>query len=331
MVTILDWLGGGTSHCRTGDLVEMDELGIESIIVPSLTNGLQGFLIGLFVNLQTESKPLITNVLREIADTIGEKYASVRRLIFLESIGNATSLAELAQAFISLLPPVRYMALKREGEIFGLRLNIEEDYLGGYEAMTDDEIADTICDNDICTKLSIRGSEVEVYFDTLTCGAGFDPYLASLRAQANLREVASRLTDDSAFRSVIRSELERVRASLLSQLGEERGAISACRNLYLVDSVYRHYARGEVILTNNQCRAFMSQKLKRDMRTGFHIAGKATKKYAADIARLLNHRLAFEAIGTTSLRIRWQPQNGPDSIGRTGNEAHKQQKAYALY
>jgi len=307
ILEILDCLqtGGASPGSFGSDLRSRDE--IHKIVIPSLSQGLQGFVFGVFTGLRAEHQPFIINQLQQFAATLGEKCAWMRERECLEALERASSLFDFAHAFLTLLPPVTHVVFESGSELIGFRLREEVGYLAGYEVLTEEHCVTARDDgeNDVFDT-NATGRMIRVRTKMVDNPNGLNAVYAAIRTQARVTAVLSQLRSENGLKPLTRTVLDPVRASLERQIKEGRGAAAACKKLYLIDFASRHYEKGEMLMSNQKCRDFVRRMLG-DTVNGYHVSGKAAEKYEAEIAKVLPNSFGFESLTRQSVRVRWRP------------------------
>jgi len=308
ILSILDCLqlGGASLECFGSKFRASDEE-IYKIAIPSFSQGLQGFVFGMFNRMRAEHQPFIINQLQQFATTLGEKCAWVRERQCLEAMERASSLSDFAHAFRCLLPPVTHVVFESGSELIGFKLREEADYLAGYQLLMGEQCVAARDDgeNDVFDT-NATGRMIRVRTKMVDNPNGLNAVYTAIRTKARVTAVLSQLRSENGLKPLIRTVLDPVRASLERQIQEGRGAAAACKKLYLIDFASRHYEKGEMLMSNQMCRDFVRRMLG-DTVNGYHVSGKAVEKYEAEIAKVLPNCFGFEPLTRQSVRVRWRP------------------------
>jgi hypothetical protein len=103
-----------------------------------------------------------------------------------------------------------------------------------------------------------------------------------------------------------RAELGSLYHGLQRQIRDGRGAFAASKKLFLVEAALHNFDVGEAVLSNNKARQYTEHVLGKP-NPGYHVAGKAAKKFEEDIGKMVPQRFVFEPVSTHSVRVRWRP------------------------
>ncbi len=124
--------------------------------------------------------------------------------------------------------------------------------------------------------------------------------------KTNMLRITSSLEQSSNMRAIRRNELVLVSESLERQIADGIKAQAACKVLYLLDTVIKHYDEGQARIHNDGCRKFMIRKL--GQAVGYQVTAKASDKLVRDVEKLVQG-LQFEAPTNAVLQLRWRPAN----------------------
>jgi hypothetical protein len=309
ILTVLDWLD---SRCEGGPLrlARRRSDNADIISIPALRHGLQGLAVGLFRNLNFEQKTLVQSLLREFAETMGEKTAQIRAQNWLKDAPTLTTLENLVRGVINLLPPIRQIVIQRAGVAYGLRLQEEADYLAGFLPIPKEDVAHLVQASPVePLELNLGEQRFRVFLGMLENCEGLNPDFTGLRMRMHLDVMLSQFTGPYCLKPLSRPELDAAAAELERRIEDKgRGAVIASHLLYLLCHVREHYNDAEMIMTNVQCRKFMKQRLGWEPKTGYQVGGNASGEYASNIEKILPGQFRFEPRGMSSLRACWQPQ-----------------------
>jgi hypothetical protein len=283
---------------------------IHRIIIPAFGNGLHGLTLGLFANLDLQQQLIVANRLQQVTTTIEEFYAHERRQQAATALRVASTLGEVANAVLLVMPPIASLHLRSERDTFSYTLQMEDEYCAGYAPGAPPTPPPWASGTEPTCEIIVAGRRIEIFVVPLESYPDLDAVMTTLRMHSNLRlppfvtnPVETSCTPGEKHLSL--RDLLIVRTSLERQITQKRGAQVACRNLYLVDLAERYHADGEAVIYNQGARSFMQERLKECR--GYQVCGKALKKYEIHINRLLPGRFRFEPMTETSVKVLWTP------------------------
>jgi hypothetical protein len=304
--SVLGWLGKPPRARNVDELASFESVDLQKVVIPAFNAGFQGIVFGVFRSLPETLQPFVINQLQQFASTIGEHLAYHREQELASALERAQNLNDYARAFMAFLPPVEHAVFGSDMQMLGFRTCREVDYLAGYQPIERAAIDAAFDDpeNEIIEPHGL-GSKIRIRIKMLGDAAGLSPTFTIMRLRPRLSIFPSLSTDET--KSLSRVELASIYHSLRRQVLEGRGAITACKKLYLIDAVIQHFDEGEVSLSNNKARDFLQRILGKPI-AGYHVAGKAAKRFEAEIEKLAPERFVFEMLSTHSLRVRWHPK-----------------------
>lgn len=275
---------------------------VRKMIIPCLVSGFQGIVFGVFQRLPARLESFVASQLQQFSATVGENVTALRAEACRVALQNATSLWDHAQAFLGLLPPVENLVCIRSKEKVGLRLVREGMYLGGYRRMNSADIDQALADRQ-SHRLSSSEADVQTYINV---AAGLDN-ISSTFMILRMRPQIENMPMLSAYNTepLTQSELNAIHTGLRRQVRQSRGAIAATKKLFFIETVLQHYERREITLSNAMAKEFAERILGRSV-TGYHVTGKAAKKFETDVQKLAPKRFSFQRLSTSAIKVRWR-------------------------
>jgi hypothetical protein len=306
ILSVLRWLRHPIEGRKIEELIAIESVDLQKIAIPAFNGGFQGIVFGFFKALPEDLQPFIINQLHQFASTLGEYLAYHREQELALALERSENLADYARSFMEFLPPVEHAIFGSDSQMVGYQAVREAQYLAGYRLIERTELASAFEDpqNEIIEPNGL-GSKIRIRIKMLTDAIGLSPMFTISRLRPRLSVFPALSTDET--QPLSRVELATIYHRLRRQVLEGRGAITACKKLYLIDAVLQQFDQGEVLLSNNKARDFLKRSLGRTI-AGYHVAGKAAKRLETEIAKLMPDRFVFEMLSTHSLRVRWRPK-----------------------
>jgi hypothetical protein len=304
--TVLEWLDGRYGLNDIELLNKHQNSGVEKIFIPAFNGGFQGIAFGIFSKLPNDLQPFVINQLQQLAATLGENLAYYRETEHACALERASNITAYADAFMKILPAVEHAIFASKTEMVGFRLKREGDYLAGYAPLRGEELDAAFSHplNHAIDSLE-TDSGVRIRIRMPADADALSPLFTILRLRPRLSTVPVLSSD--VIQPLGRGDLASLYHGLKRQISEGRGAIAASRKLYLIQSVIEHFDSGETSLSNSKARDFTHRVLAKPI-AGYHVAGKAAKRFEADIHKLAPNRFLFESPSTNALRVRWRPK-----------------------
>jgi hypothetical protein len=287
-------------------LAQEDHFDWRKILIPCFVGGFQGMAFGLFCKLPPHLEQFVTAQLHQFSSTVGGAVARQRERVGALALSRASTLSDYAQAFKRMLPPTEHIVFAAGGEKIGFKLERQHDHLAGYRMLRGDELAAALADTQNA-KLASPGSpgQPEIFAKFLANPDILSPVFTLLRLQPSIAGLPAFASTESV-QALKHSELAFLCHSLQRQIKEGQGALAASKKLLLVEAALRDFEAGETVLSNNKARQFTERALGKP-NPGYHVAGKAAKKFEEDIKKMMPQRFVFEAVSAHSVRVRWRP------------------------
>lgn len=302
---VLEWLRGTRDINDFPEPREQPDVDLRKILVPSYTGGFQGVAFGIFGNLPSSLEPFVLSQMQQFSATIGEHLAYEREQDRALALDRSSSLADYATAFIGVLPPVEHAVFTSKGERVGFALRAEDNYLAGYRYLQGDALAAAYEDNDNDSLTTHgRAGEIQIQVKMPADATSLSPVFTAIRLRPRMSLLPPLSADE--FQPLSRSKLGELYHALRRQLNEGRGALAASKKLLLIELALQNFDKGEVTLSNSKARQYTEDALGKPV-AGYHVAGKAAKKYEQDIRKLAPDVFVFEAVSQNVIRVRWRP------------------------
>ena len=308
VTTVFEWLREGTRLAGKKNAIAQQNMHSERILIPAFSHGLQGVTWGFFYNLNDEQKPLVRNLLQQFGQSLADAASLLRQKYFLREIETLKSNREFIEALLQLVSPVEHIVTQIDGEYRGYRLREEGEFWLGYDEVNGDE-ANALAqaaNNDV-VQLELFGSDLLIHVMPLKAFSAINSALAWVRSTNRAEKIADKPNIQIAPLQL--AELDAASTTLRHQIREGYGVYVACRNLYVIDCVLRHYAAGEITLTNGRCQDFMRRILSKSDVTGYQVCGRALDKLRLDINKLLPRRLQLEPLANRAVRVSWRRES----------------------
>jgi hypothetical protein len=263
-------------------------------------------VFGFFNRLPISLERFVIDQLQQFAATVGEHLAYRREQEYVQALRSCSGLTGYADALLALLPPVEHLLCVTGKERLGLKLQCEDSFFAGYRPLRGESLDTAFKDpSNRLINLAENEARVQTYVKMLPDNDALSPIFTLMRVKPWLSRLTCPMPD--AAQPLTRTELGELLHGLRRQVKEARGAIAACKKLFLIDHVLRNYDQGEVTLSNRRARDYAGTVLGKSI-AGYHIAGKAAAKFEADIHKMLPNRFTFELVSSHSIRIRWNRQ-----------------------
>jgi hypothetical protein len=304
IVEFLNWM---TAKPRTRPpLARDDHFDWQKVLIPCFVGGFQGIAFGLFCKLPPELEQFAISQLHQFSSTVGSALARHRERVGALALSRASTLPEYAQAFKKMLPPTEHIVLAAGGEKIGFKLEREHDHLAGYRMLRGEEVAAALADMQN-VKLAPSGTDgqPQIYAKFSADTDTLSPVFTLLRLRPNIAGLPA-FASTERVQALNRAELGLRYHGLQRQIKEGQGALAASKKLFLVEAALREFDAGETVLSNNKARQFTERALGKP-NPGYHVAGKAAKKFEEDIKKMMPQRFVFEAVSAHSVRVRWRP------------------------
>ena len=275
---------------------------LQKITVPCLVGGFQGIAFGIFQRLPERLQPYVTSQLQQFSATVGENIAALRAETSKAALINATCLWDYARALLGLLPPTDHLVCVRGKEKVGLRLIREGQYLGGYRKMGATNVDQVLLDRQ-SQRLNTPDAEIQIIVRLARDCGNISPMFTLLRMRPQIDSMPMLSAEN--LEPLTQTELAAIHMGLRRQLKQSRGAIAATKKLFLIETVLQHYDRREITLSNAMAKEFAERTLGRTV-AGYHVTGKAARKFETDVQKLAPRRFSFQRVSTTAIRVTWR-------------------------
>jgi hypothetical protein len=275
---------------------------VQKLIIPCFVSGFQGIAFGVFQRLPGRLEQFVASQLQQFCATVGENVAALRAEACKTALRNATGLWDYAQAFLGLLPPMEHFICVRGKEKVGLRLIREGSYLGGYRKKNSADIDQALAGQQN-HRLNPLDADAQVYAQLASGFENLSSTFTILRMRPRIDSMPMLSADN--MEPLTQAELNAIHAGLRRQIKQSRGAIAATKKLFLIENVLQYYERKEITLSNSMAKEFVERTLGRSV-TGYHVTGKAAKKFEIDAQKLAPKRFSFQRLSTSAIKVRWR-------------------------
>jgi hypothetical protein len=278
------------------------DFGWDKILVPCFAGGFQGITFALFERLPLELHQFVMSELQQFSATVGEAVAKCRQQYVASTLARCSNLREYANAFMTMLPPAEHVLFLAGGERLGFSIAREANYLAGYRSLHGEALNAAFSD---LANAPIGGCrQPQIFAKFLTDPEAPSPVFMLLRLNPHLTGLPPLPIDD--VHPLSRMELGQLSHGLRRQIKDGHGAMAASKKLFLVETALQDFDAGEAVLSNSKARQYTERVLGKPNQ-GYHVAGKAAKKFEEDIRKLVPKRFLFESVSAHSVRVRWRP------------------------
>jgi hypothetical protein len=281
----LDAMGGYSEKAPNLSGLEQRSLG-KRITIPIFSNGLQGFVHGVFCGIAKEQQDPIHTTLLQFGQTVADAYAELRLRRFATILSLQLPVENLAKEAVYAFSPIgRIVVETRQGQA-GYRLCHENNYWGGYKQLARQELQDRASSYWFTLKCS---PGIAIHIEPLCDVPNFDPDFFRIRLESGFRRFISPVDGGAAGDGLSIHEVQRRVRELEAYVDDGRPSYAKMRQYYVALQVERDLQLGETRVTNMKLKSFLEERTGKQARNGYQISS-----YIGDVERVFPNKLKAE-------------------------------------
>ncbi len=251
------------------------------VILPMFSRGLQGVVVGLFVDVPNSQKEPILTSLIQFGETLSDTYATLRWKSFVEALENELEEDILAKEVINVISPIARIIVARQGRQAGYKIGYEENYWSGYEPLSKAELGER---SDV--GFSVAGPDgAEIYIEPLTDVPHINPAFTRIRIESYLNQVFGSITASSTGEELPLQDVRELLAEYTVYSKEASASLAKLRQYYVISKVEQHWQDGAVKITNNELKRFLEGQ-GRDAKNGYQVTS-----FASEFEKIFQDRI----------------------------------------
>ncbi len=275
----------------------------QKIMIPFFSQGLQGVVVGLFIDIDDSTAQSIRTELLQFGQTMSDKWSILRNVYFWETVRDYRGdIIQLARALLHMISPVDYVIVEVEGRMEGYKLRKEDGYWAGYRRLKPDEVSSLKQDQQEA-KITLENVILPkslITIKTLPDNANLDAFFAKMRLEMLLRNPLG-LIQLSKRQDVTVDTVNDMIRDMKAKLDAGHQSLSTYRQLYVLEKIAKHFRDGNVSVTNNDLKEYLGKFFGDGMKSGYQISS-----HGGEIEKLFETGITVEK-SRIGLNISWNP------------------------
>jgi hypothetical protein len=270
------------------------------VVLPVFSRGLQGVVVGFFVNTPRVDRDSIFSTLLQFGGSLADVYADFRWTEFVEMLGRDNlSDRQLARQIINVVSPVKKVIVTRDGRSIGYKIHQEESYWGGYDLLSAVELKNISLD----AGFLIAGiNDTEVYIEPFSDVSEINFQFTRIRLETNLNRAMSSILLNTGNKALSMDDLDRIYAPYLLIKADEPVSTAKLRQEYVLRKIREYWDVGSVRISNVELKKYLENRLHQGVRSGYQAT-----TYALELERVLEQRVKTSKEGN-SLILTWNKE-----------------------
>jgi hypothetical protein len=227
------------------------------VSIPVFSRGLQGFVGGIFYDVDKEAREPIFNTLLHFGETMGDIYADLRCRHFFEALDGDPDDDQLARELIQFVSPVGKLIMKRGNRKTGYGLHYEQGYLAGYRPLTSEEYEAPPAPQSFVISGPYRS---EIYVEPICDLPSLNPEFARMRLESYLNHTLGSVVTRDDVVTLPYADVQQLRVQLEAYTDNRAASVAKLRQFYVVKQVEANWAAGAVKVTNHELRRFLEHQ-----------------------------------------------------------------------
>jgi hypothetical protein len=258
-----------------------DQVRVRKVLLPMFSRGLQGVVVGLFIDVPKEQIEPIMTSLMQFGETLSDAYADLRWKAFIEALETDLDEDALARQVINVVSPIAKIIVRKQGTRAGYKIGYEESYWSGYEAMAKTELGERSAEG-----FSVVGPNgAEIFIEPLRDIPHVNPAFTRIRMENYLNEVFRAVAFTSIEETLPLRDVRQLLTEFSAYSQDTAVSLAKLRQYYVISKVEQHWHDGTVKITNNELKRFLESK-GRDARNGYQVTS-----FASDFERIFSDRI----------------------------------------
>lgn len=237
------------------------------VSIPILSRGLQGFVAGIFYDVNKEQREGVLDALLQFGQTMGDIYADLRSRHFFEALDGDPDDDRLVRELIQFISPVSKLIMKRGNRKVGYALHYEQGYLAGYRALAPAEFDAPAAPQSFVISGPYRS---EIYVEPICDLPSLNPEFARMRLESHLSHTLGSVVTRDDVVTLPYADVQQLRTQLEAYTDNRTASVAKLRQLYVVKQVEENWAAGAVKVTNHELRRFL-EHLGRATKNGYQV------------------------------------------------------------
>ncbi|MGF1621789.1 MAG: hypothetical protein ACFCUR_14380 [Rhodomicrobiaceae bacterium] len=270
------------------------------VILPMLSRGLQGVVLGIFTDTpKAEIEPILT-LMTQFGETLSDLYADLRWKAFVEALEGDLNEEALAREVVNVISPIAKIVVRNKGRSAGYRIAYENNYLSGYRALKPEEFDAEHTEDGF----SVAGPNgAEIYIEPLANIPNLNPHFTRLRLQNFLEQTFGSISTAQNGEALSKKDVRELRAEYEGHVQAKDAALAKWRQYYVIMKVDDHWEDGTVKISNNELKRFL-EKMGRELKTGYQVTS-----YGAEFEKIFADKVRAEKT-RTALSLSWIKGSG---------------------
>jgi hypothetical protein len=242
------------------------------VILPMFSRGLQGVVIGSFIDVpKPQIEPILTSLI-QFGETLSDSYADLRWKAFIEAIENDLDEETLAREVINIVSPIAKIIVSKDRRQAGFKIGYEGNYWSGYEPLSKAELGQR---SEI--GFSIAGPDgAEIYIEPLTDIPHINPAFTRIRIENYLNDVFGSIAATSNGETLPLRDVRELLAEFAVYAQDPAASLAKLRQFYVIAKVEQHWHDGAVKITNNELKRYLENQ-GRDAKNGYQVTSFASE------------------------------------------------------
>jgi hypothetical protein len=236
------------------------------------SRGLQGVVLGLFIDVvKVQIEPILTTLM-QFGETLADTYADLRWKAFVDAVEDDLDEDALAREVINIVSPIAKIIVTKDRRQAGYKIGYEGNYWSGYEPLSRAELGKR---SDI--GFSVAGPDgAEIYIEPLTDIPHINPAFTRIRIENYLNEVFGSITATSNGETLPLRDVRDLLAEFAVYAQDPAASLAKLRQFYVISKVEQHWHDGAVKITNNELKRYLESH-GRDAKNGYQVTSFASE------------------------------------------------------
>jgi hypothetical protein len=270
------------------------------IILPMLSRGLQGVVLGIFTDTpKAEMQPIVT-LLTQFGETLSDVYADLRWKAFVEALEGDLTEEMLAREVINVISPIAKIVVSNKGRHSGYKIAYENNYLSGYRTLKPEEFEPEPTED----SFSVTGPNgAEIYVEPLANVPNLNPHFTRVRLQNFLEQTFGAISTAQNGETLSKKDVRELRAEYEGHVQTKDAALAKWRQYYVITKVDDNWDHGTVKISNSELKRFLESK-GRELKTGYQVTS-----YGAEFEKIFSDKVTAEKT-RSALSLSWVKGSG---------------------
>ena len=270
------------------------------VILPMVSRGLQGVVLGIFTDTpKAEMQPIVT-LLTQFGETLSDVYADLRCKAFVEALQGDLNEEALAREVINVISPIAKVVVRNKGRHSGYKIAYENNYLSGYRALKPEEFEPEPTEDSF---LVTGPNGAEIYVEPLANVPNLNPHFTRVRLQNFLEQTFGSISTAQNGEALSKKDVRELRAEYEGHVQAKDAPLAKWRQYYVITKVHDHWEDGTVKISNNELKRFL-EKMGRELKTGYQVTS-----YGAEFEKIFADKVRAEKT-RTALSLSWIKGSG---------------------